>query len=266
MIGAATWVIATRNITTSTSLEQISATTNIAHLLIHPLVASHDEPDRARGANTIATSSSALRTSSESHTIAAEVIASPARKIVMIAPTPGAAMLIAVSPPARIVIFSPIDSVVSPAAWTIPTHSWSTTSNSSPVRVITTNDPNTLLARPRAARVRAVGSRLMRPVMSWRQKNSSITNTAMPNSRLYTDRYPSLVMSTRVVASKTFHTASNNQPAAEPMAWASQSNGADTSEAAASPAVSQTPEMTGRSQIPTAITPHTRGLERLGRG
>lgn len=36
-MGAATWVMATRNITTSTSLEQISATTNMAHLLIHPL-------------------------------------------------------------------------------------------------------------------------------------------------------------------------------------------------------------------------------------
>lgn len=66
-------------------------------------------------------------------------------------------MLIPASPPARIVILSPMDSVVSPAAWTIPIHSWSTTSNSSPVSVITTNDPNTLLARPRAARVRAVG-------------------------------------------------------------------------------------------------------------
>jgi hypothetical protein len=35
-MGAETWVIATRNITTSTSLEQISATTNIAHFPIHP--------------------------------------------------------------------------------------------------------------------------------------------------------------------------------------------------------------------------------------
>ena len=92
--------------------------------------------------------------------------------------------MIPASPPARIVIFSPIDSVVSPAAWTIPTHSWSTTSNSRPVSVITTNGPNTDFARPRAARVRAVGLRRMRPVISWRQKNSSITNTAMPNSRL----------------------------------------------------------------------------------
>lgn len=62
-----------------------------------------------------------------------------------------------------------------------------------------------------------------------------------------------------------FEAAAKNQPAAEPMAWASQSNGDDTNEAAASPAVSQTPEISGRSQIPTAITPYTRGLERLGR-
>lgn len=54
--------------------------------------------------------------------------------------------------------------------------------------------------------------------------------------------------------------------APEPMARSSQSNADDTNEVAASPAVSQTPEMTGRSQIPSAITPHTRGLERLGRG
>lgn len=87
------------------------------------------------------------------------------------------------------------------AAWTIPIHSWSTTSNSEPVRGITTNDPNIDVAILRTARVSAVGSRLMRLVMSWIQKNSSITNTAMPNSRLRTDRFPSLVMSTRVLTS-----------------------------------------------------------------
>ncbi len=183
-MGAETWVIATRNITTSTSLEQISATTNIAHFPIHPREASQDAPLNASGANTIATSSSAFRTRRESQTMAAAVIASPAMKIVMIAPTPGAAMLIPTRPATMRAILSPIDSVVSPAAWTIPKHSWSTTSSMSAVSVMTTKDPSTDFARPRAARVSAVGSRRMRPVMSWRQKKISITNTAIPNSRL----------------------------------------------------------------------------------
>ncbi|AJO56850.1 hypothetical protein BF96_00115 [Micrococcus luteus] len=176
--------MATRNIKTRTSLEQISAMTNIAHLPIHPLLASHDAPENARGANTIATSNSALRTSSDSHTIAAAAIAKPARKIVMIAPTPGAAMLIPTRPAARRVILSPMDAVVSPAAWMTPTQSWSTISSSNAVSVITTNEPSTDFANPRAARDRAVGSRRIRPVSSWRQKKISITNTAMPNSRL----------------------------------------------------------------------------------
>ena len=50
-MGAETCVIATRNITTSTSLEQISATTNIAHFPIHPREASHEAPEKASGAN-----------------------------------------------------------------------------------------------------------------------------------------------------------------------------------------------------------------------
>jgi hypothetical protein len=169
-IGAETWVIATRNITTRTSLEQIRATTNIAHFPIHPREASQDAPLNASGANTTATSRSAFLTRRDSHTIAAAVIARPAMKIVMMAPTPGAAMLMPTSPAARRAILSPIDSVVSPAACTIPMHSWSTTSSSSAVSVMTTNDPRTDLARPRAARVSAVGSRRIRPVMSWRQK------------------------------------------------------------------------------------------------
>ena len=80
--------MATRNITTRTSLEQISAMTNIAHLLIHPRLASHDAPEKARGANTMATSSSAFLTSRESQTMAAAAIARPAEDV-MIAPTPG---------------------------------------------------------------------------------------------------------------------------------------------------------------------------------
>jgi hypothetical protein len=63
-------------------------------------------------------------------------------------------------------------------------HSWSTISSSSAVSVMTTNDPSTDFAAPSAARVRAVGSRRISPVMSCRQKKISITNTAMPNSRL----------------------------------------------------------------------------------
>ena len=121
-MGADTWVTATRNITTRTSLEQTRATTNIAHFPIHPRLASQDAPLNASGANTTATSSSALRTSRESHTMAAAVIARPAMKMVMIAPTPGAAMLMPTSPAASSAILSPIDSVVSPAACTIPMH------------------------------------------------------------------------------------------------------------------------------------------------
>src|SRR5690625_3337024 len=99
-IGAETWVTATRKITTSTSFEAIRAMTNAAHLVNHPLVASQDAPDRAMGANTIATNRSALRMRRLNQTIAAALIASPARKIVMIAPTPGAAILIPTSPAA----------------------------------------------------------------------------------------------------------------------------------------------------------------------
>jgi hypothetical protein len=113
-----------------------------------------------------------------------DAIASPARKMVRIAPTPGAAMLIPISPAAMSAILSPIEAVVSPAACTIPRHSWSTTSSSSAVNVITTNDPNTDLASPNAARASAVGSRRTRPVRSWRQKKISITKTATPNNRL----------------------------------------------------------------------------------
>lgn len=113
-IGAETWVIATRKITTSTSFDRIKAITNVAHFPNHPLVASHENPARAIGANTIATSSSALRIRSENHTIAAALMARPARKIVTIAPTPGAAMLIPANPAASRVMRSPMDSIVFP--------------------------------------------------------------------------------------------------------------------------------------------------------
>ncbi|MFC5123112.1 hypothetical protein ACFPRL_06615 [Pseudoclavibacter helvolus] len=53
-----------------------------------------------------------------------------------------------------------------------------------------------------------------------------------------------------MVVSKTVQTASNSQAAASPIALASQSNGAEISVAAASPATSQTLEMTGISHTP----------------
>ncbi len=115
-IGAETCVMETKKITTSTNLDKINARTNIAHLPIHPFAASHDEPENANGASTTATSSRALRISSDSHTIAAEPIANPARKIIRIAPTPGAAIVSPVSPSTRAATLAPIVSVVSPAA------------------------------------------------------------------------------------------------------------------------------------------------------
>jgi hypothetical protein len=49
---------------------------------------------------------------------------------------------------------------------------------------MSTNDPSTDLATPVAAWERAEGSRRARPVMSWKQKNSTVMNTAMPNRML----------------------------------------------------------------------------------
>ncbi|MPM30981.1 hypothetical protein SDC9_77534 [bioreactor metagenome] len=122
-IGADTWVTATSRMTTSTSLESTKATTNIAHLEIQPRVASHEAPENANGARTTATSRSALRMSSDSHTIAAAAMARAARKMVRIAPTPGAPTFSAVSPATSRAILSPIVAVVSPAAWMMPTES-----------------------------------------------------------------------------------------------------------------------------------------------
>src|SRR5699024_4629196 len=97
-MGVAIWVIAIRSTTTSTSLLMIRAITNAAHFPIHDRLASHAAPANASGARTIAISSSALRINRENHTIAVAATMSPARKIVTIAPTPGAEMLIAVRP------------------------------------------------------------------------------------------------------------------------------------------------------------------------
>src|SRR5690606_11501265 len=65
--------------------------------------------------------------------------------------------------------------------------------------------------------------------------------------------YSSLVMSTEVVESKTFHTDLNIHSAALPMPSASQSKGAVTKLAAASPATSQTLETTGTSHTSTIV-------------
>ena len=54
--------------------------------------------------------------------------------------------------------------------------------------------------------------------------------------------------------SKTDQTASNSHPAAAPIAWASQSNGAATRDAAPSPTASQTEEITGTSHTPITNT------------
>ncbi len=122
-IGVAICVIAMRNTTTSTSLDTINASTNAAHFPIHPRVASHAAPANASGARTIAISNSALRINRENQTIAIAETIRPARKIVTIAPTPGAFTLIAVRPAVSRTILSPIVAVVSPAAWTMPMQS-----------------------------------------------------------------------------------------------------------------------------------------------
>ena len=122
-IGAETWVMATRKMMTSTSLDSTRARTNIAHLLIQPFAASQEEPENANGASAMATRSRALRTSKESHTIAAAAIASPARKMMRTAPTPGAAIVMPPRPATRIEILPPMESTVSPAAWMMPMQS-----------------------------------------------------------------------------------------------------------------------------------------------
>ena len=147
-------------------------------------MASQDAPANAIGASTTPTSSSALRINSENQTIATAAIISPARKIVTIAPTPGAAMLMPLSPAASRMILSPIVSVVSPDAWMMPMLSWSTISSASAVNVTTTNAPSTDFAAPSAARDSAVGSRRISPVMSCRQKKMRTRKTPMPKIRL----------------------------------------------------------------------------------
>ena len=91
-IGVATCVIATRNTTTRTSLETMSAIRNVAHFPIHPFVTSQDAPERASGARTTVTRIKAFRINRLNQTIPIAAIMRPARKIDTIAPTPGAAM------------------------------------------------------------------------------------------------------------------------------------------------------------------------------
>jgi hypothetical protein len=101
---------------TSTSFDTISALTREAHLPNHPFVASHVIPAIATGPNTTATRSKAFRMRRENHTIAAAEIARPAKKIVMIAPTPGAATLIPVSPADMSNTWFPIVDMLLPVA------------------------------------------------------------------------------------------------------------------------------------------------------
>lgn len=119
-MGALICPMATRNTTTMTSFEKMSATTNAAQRPNQPFAASQVNPASAMGAKTMATSSSALRMSSVNHTMPAPAMPSPARKIVMIAPTPGEAMLIVVSPAASSAMRSPMPSIVLPVACTMP--------------------------------------------------------------------------------------------------------------------------------------------------
>src|SRR3546814_14200416 len=77
-----------------------------------------------------------------------------------------------------------------------------------------------------------------------RPPRSTRTDTLFP--------YPTLFRS------KTYHTEVNIHSAALPMPSASQSNGAVTRLAAASPALSQTVEITGTSQTPIVVAPVAR--------
>ncbi|WP_033498326.1 hypothetical protein [Bifidobacterium psychraerophilum] len=79
-------------------MDRINASTNIAHILAYLFAASHEDLENANGASTIATSSRALRRRRGSQTIASATIASPARKMTRIAPTPGEAIVMLVRP------------------------------------------------------------------------------------------------------------------------------------------------------------------------
>lgn len=79
---------------------------------------------------------------------------------------------------------SPICSMLVPAALTMPMQSWSVTSNAVARSARATKEPMIDLAKPRAARDRAAGSRRVMPPMTWSMKKPSMTKTATPNRML----------------------------------------------------------------------------------
>src|SRR4051795_10867191 len=93
-MGAETWAVASRKITTSTTLDRIRAITKPAHLPAQLRVWSQLDPDRAMGANTMATNRRALRIRRLIHTITAAPMASTEMKIVTMTATPGAGIAI----------------------------------------------------------------------------------------------------------------------------------------------------------------------------
>lgn len=119
-IGAASWLTATRMMTTTTSFEMMRAITKPAHFPNHPRVCSQTVPEKASGARTTTTRIRDLRISRLNHTIAAAAIAMKARKIIRMIPAPGAVSEIAVRPIISATSLSPSVLIVSPAAWTIP--------------------------------------------------------------------------------------------------------------------------------------------------
>jgi hypothetical protein len=164
-------------------LDTINAIVNAAHLPNQPLAPSHVNPANAKGPNTTDTRIRALRTRSENQTIRAEEIARPAKKMVMMAPAPGAVKVRPPNPAASRAMRAPMSAMVWPVAWTMPIEIWSVASRSRPVRVRTRKLPRIDFARPVMARFNAAGSRRTRPVMSCRVKKISMRKIATPNTR-----------------------------------------------------------------------------------
>ena len=122
LMGAATWVVAMRKITTITSFDAISATTNVAHFPNQPRDASQVRPASATGPNTIATSSKAFRMRRLNQRMKIAAIMRPARKIVSSAPAPPATEVM-VTAVMRSASRSSMLSIVCPVAWMMPTQS-----------------------------------------------------------------------------------------------------------------------------------------------
>ena len=125
-----------------------------------------------------------MRISRLIQTIIAPMIARLARKIVRIAPAPGAARLMPPIPAASTAILSPISFMFVPAALTMPIQSWSVISSAAPRRVSATKDPRIDFANPSAALDSAAGSRRIMPPMTWSMKKPSITKMPTPNMML----------------------------------------------------------------------------------